>query len=149
CIVILAAVFARLRPVLTAFLPALHGVRKRAQNVYPYNVRFHCHHGLLRFRYMCLNAPTSLRLLHIDLCAGERTRRCAGRYLGFCPPSLQAAPMEMMAFLARQLQIDPTALQTYGMRRMTRSAHFNAVLNHLGFRRVQPKDHEPLLTWLT
>ena len=49
CLLILASVFARLCPVLTAFLPALHGVRKRVQNVYPYNVRFHCHHGLLRF----------------------------------------------------------------------------------------------------
>jgi len=66
---------------------------------------------------------------------------CAVRYVGFCPAHLQAAPMEMRSFLASQLQIDPTALQTYGLRRMTRSAHFNAVLNHLGFRRVQPEDH--------
>ena len=80
---------------------------------------------------------------------GTALQRCAVRSRGFCPAHLQAAPMEMMAFLARQLQIDPTVLQTYGLRRMTRSAHFNAVLHHLGFRRVQPEDHEPLLTWLT
>jgi TnpA family transposase len=80
---------------------------------------------------------------------GTALQLCTVRYLGFCPAHLQAAPVEMVAFLARQLQGDPTALQTYGMRRMTRSAHFNAVLNHLGFRRVHPEDHTPILTWLT
>ena len=80
---------------------------------------------------------------------GTAIQLCAVRYLGFCPANLQAAPGEMMAFLARQLQVDPTALQTYGTRRMTRSTHFNAVLHHLGFRRVQPEDHEPIVGWLT
>ena len=55
----------------------------------------------------------------------------------------------MTTFLARQLQVDPSALQDYGTRRMTRSTHFNAVLHHLGFRRVQPDDHEPIVAWLT
>jgi hypothetical protein len=51
--------------------------------------------------------------------------------------------------LASQLQVDPSALQDYGKRRMTRSTHFHAVLHHLGFRRVQPDDDEPIVTWLT
>ena len=55
----------------------------------------------------------------------------------------------MITFLARQLQVDPSALQDYGTRRMTRSTHFNTVLHHLGFRRVQPDDHEPIVAWLT
>src|SRR5215468_6512353 len=73
----------------------------------------------------------------------------AVRYLGFCPTRLHAAPLDTIAFLAEQLRIDPTVFHDYGTRRMTRSAHFQAVLDHLGFRRVQAKEHEQLLTWLT
>ena len=73
----------------------------------------------------------------------------AVRYLGFCPTHLQAAPLDTIAFLAEQLHVDPTVFQDYGTRRMTRSAHFQAVLDHLGFRRVQEKEQEQLLTWLT
>jgi len=71
------------------------------------------------------------------------------RYLGFCPIQLHAAPLGAVSFLADQLHIDPTAFQHYGMRRMTRSAHFQAVLDHLGFRRVQAEEQEQLLAWLT
>jgi hypothetical protein len=73
----------------------------------------------------------------------------AVRYLGFCPTHLHAAPLDTIAFLAEQLHVDSTVFQDYGTRRMTRSAHFQAVLDHLGFRRVQEKEHEQLLTWLT
>ena len=73
----------------------------------------------------------------------------AVRYLGFCPTHLQAAPLDTIAFLAAQLHVDPRVFQDYGTRRMTRSAHFQAVLDHLGFRRVQDKEQEQLLTWLT
>jgi hypothetical protein len=62
---------------------------------------------------------------------------------------LHAAPLEAVSFLAEQLHIDPTTFQDYGMRLMTRSAHFQAVLDHLGFRRVQAEDQEQLLAWLT
>src|SRR2546430_6861105 len=55
----------------------------------------------------------------------------------------------MPAFLARQLKVDPSVLQDYGKRRMTRRVHFNAVLHHLGFRRVQIEDHEQIVEWLT
>jgi hypothetical protein len=71
------------------------------------------------------------------------------RYLGFCPMQLHTAPLSAVAFLAEQLHIDPTAFQDYGMRRMTRSAHFQAVLDHLDFRRVQEEEQEQLLAWLT
>ena len=72
---------------------------------------------------------------------GAALQLCAVRYLGFCPADLHTASSDVITFLARQLQVDPSALQDYGKRRMTRSTHFNAVLHHLGFRRVQPDDH--------
>src|SRR5712691_9417618 len=91
----------------------------------------------------------------IDTYQGESNRLgaalqlCVVRYLGFCPANLHTASSDMTAFLARQLKVDPSVLQDYGKRRMTRSVHFNAVLNHLGFRRVQIEDHEQIVAWLT
>ena len=72
----------------------------------------------------------------------------AVRYLGFCPADLHTAPSDVIAFLADQLQVEPDALQDYGKRRMTRSTYFNAVLHHLGFRRVHPGDHKAIIDWL-
>ena len=91
----------------------------------------------------------------IDTYQGESNRLgaalqlCAVRYLGFCPANLHTASSDMITFLARQLQAEPSALQDYGKRRMTRRVHFNAVLHHLGFRRVQIEDHEQIVEWLT
>src|SRR6516165_10331453 len=91
----------------------------------------------------------------IDTYQGESNRLgaalqlCAVRYLGFCPANLHTASSDMTAFLARQLKVDPSVLQDYGKRRMSRSVHFNAVLTHLGFRRVQIEDHEQIVEWLT
>ena len=80
---------------------------------------------------------------------GTALQLCAVRYLGFCPTDLHTAPSDVITFLANQLQVEPDALQDYGKRHMTRSTHFNAVLNHLGFRRVQPNDHQSIVDWLT
>ena len=80
---------------------------------------------------------------------GAALQLCAVRYLGFCPTDLHTAPSDVITFLANQLQVEPDALQDYGKRHMTRSTHFNAVLNHLGFRRVQPDDHQSIVDWVT
>jgi hypothetical protein len=39
--------------------------------------------------------------------------------------------------------------QDYGTHRMTRGAYFQAVLDHLGVRRVQAEEQDQLLAWLT
>ncbi len=80
---------------------------------------------------------------------GAALQLCAVRYLGFCPADLHTASNDVITFLVAQLQVEPDALQEYGKRRMTRSTHFNAVLTHLGFRRVQPDDHQSIVDWLT
>jgi TnpA family transposase len=80
---------------------------------------------------------------------GAALELCAVRYLGFCPADLHTASSDVTTFLARQLQVDSSALHDYGKRRMTRSTHFNAILNHLGFRRVHPDDHASIVEWLT
>jgi len=108
---------------------------------------------------MCLATAKSGLTEHdcslIDTYQGESNRLgaalqlCAVRYLGLCPANLHTASSDMTAFLARQLKVDPSVLHDYGQRRMTRRLHFNAVLTHLGFRRVPIEDHEQLVAWLT
>lgn len=80
---------------------------------------------------------------------GVALQLCAIRYLGFCPTDLQQAPIETVSHLAAQLHVNLSELQDYGTRRMTRSAHFQAVLDYLRFRRLQQDDHDQLLAWLT
>jgi hypothetical protein len=74
---------------------------------------------------------------------------CTLRYQGFCPAALDSAPVEVIAHFAEQLEVTPSTLHAYGTRRMIRSAHFQAVLDYLGFRRPQPADPERWLVWLT
>jgi hypothetical protein len=60
---------------------------------------------------------------------GAALQLCAVRSLGFCPTDLHTASSDVITFLASPLQVDPSALQDYGKRRMTRSTHFHAVLH--------------------
>jgi TnpA family transposase len=80
---------------------------------------------------------------------GVALQLCTMRYLGFCPTALHEAPMETVSHLAGQLDVNPSALEDYGKRQMTRSAHFQAVLDYLKFRRMQADDQAQLLTWVT
>jgi TnpA family transposase len=80
---------------------------------------------------------------------GVALQLCTLRYLGFCPAPLDDAPGEVIAHLAEQLDVTPSVLHAYGTRRMTRSAHFQAVLDYLDFRRPHPVDPERWLVWLT
>ncbi len=59
------------------------------------------------------------------------------RYLGFCPDDLGAAPAEMVRFLAEQLKVPPEGLSVYGRRAQTRTDHFLAVQDHLGYRKAR------------
>ena len=70
------------------------------------------------------------------------------RYLGFCPDDLGAAPAEMVRFLADQLKVPPEGLSAYGRRAQTRTDHFLAVQDHLGYRKAGPEERERLARWL-
>lgn len=70
------------------------------------------------------------------------------RYLGFVPNDLQRAPGESIAFLARQLGIDPEQFKLYGNRPKTRIDHLLAALGHLGYRRANNQDLQQLQGWL-
>ncbi|HMB02780.1 MAG TPA: DUF4158 domain-containing protein, partial [Isosphaeraceae bacterium] len=70
------------------------------------------------------------------------------RYLGFCPDDLGSAPGEVVRFLADQLKVPPESLAAYGRRAQTRTDHFLAVLDHLGYRKPGPEEREQLARWL-
>ena len=79
---------------------------------------------------------------------GWSLQLCGLRMLGFCPDELTTAPPEAVRFVARQLGIDPSVLDGYGMRSQTRTDHVNQVKAHLGFRSVTAADLEEVRDWL-
>ena len=70
------------------------------------------------------------------------------RYLGFVPEDLKFAPLEAIRFVADQLKVSSSALETYGGREQTQSDHFGEVREHLGYSLPRPQDYEGLLEWL-
>jgi hypothetical protein len=80
---------------------------------------------------------------------GVALQLCTMRSLGFCPTALHEAPMETVSHLAGQVGVTPSVLEDYGTRRMTRSAHWQAVLDYLKFRHLQADDQDQLLAWVT
>ena len=67
---------------------------------------------------------------------------CALRYLGFVPEDLKFAPLEAIRFVADQLKVSSSALETYGGREQTQSDHFGEVREHLGYSLPRPQDYE-------
>lgn len=72
---------------------------------------------------------------------------CALRYLGFCPDDLSAVPSVAVAYVARQIGVEPE-LGGYGKRLQTRSQHQKKLRPYLGFRRPDRKDVSALQRWL-
>ena len=58
---------------------------------------------------------------------GIAMQLCALRYLGFVPEDLKFAPLEAIRFVADQLKVSSSALETYGGREQTQSDHFGEV----------------------
>ena len=79
---------------------------------------------------------------------GYALQLCILRYLGFVPDDLQAIPHEVVAFVAEQLEIDPSVLTLYASRRRTQTDHQLHVQAYLKFRRATPLDFYALHTWL-
>ena len=79
---------------------------------------------------------------------GFALQLCALRYLGFAPDDLGTAPAAAVAYIAQQLGVVPQGLHAYGVRRPTRTVHFQQVQQHLHFRLATPLDMYALQTWL-
>jgi len=64
---------------------------------------------------------------------GWALQLCGLRMLGFCPDDMTSAPAVAVRFLARQLDVDPGSLGSYGVRARTRTDHLAQVKSYLGF----------------
>ena len=73
---------------------------------------------------------------------------CALRYLEFVPEDLKFAPLEAIRFVADQLRVSSSVLETYGGREQTQGDHFGEVREHLGYSLPRPQDYEGLLEGL-
>lgn len=79
---------------------------------------------------------------------GFAMQLCALRYLGFSPDNMDTAPPSVVAFVGRQVGVEPDALAAYGDRPQTRSEHLLEIMAYLGFRRVSADDLNELSKWL-
>jgi hypothetical protein len=68
--------------------------------------------------------------------------------MGFVPDDLTSAPAAVVAYVARQLGVDPEALADYGARAHTRTDHLQTIQAYLGYRKAIGKDLRALSTWL-
>jgi TnpA family transposase len=78
---------------------------------------------------------------------GFALQLCTLRYLGFCPDDLQQAPLDIVAFLAQQLQIPVESLTRYAQRTQTRTEHLQQIQSYLGFREPTAEDFKQLAKW--
>ncbi|MDG3005972.1 DUF4158 domain-containing protein [Paludisphaera mucosa] len=62
------------------------------------------------------------------------------RFLGFCPDDLSTAPQRVVAFVAKQLDIDPGEIVRDGRRGQTRTEHLRQIRRYLGFRKATARD---------
>jgi len=79
---------------------------------------------------------------------GFALQLCTLQFLGFIPDDLTTPPASIMAYLARQLETSPLALDEYAYRDQTRSDHLTEAMQALGFRWPGLDDLAHLGAWL-
>ena len=79
---------------------------------------------------------------------GLAVQLVALRLLGFVPDDPASTPVEVVRYLADQLDADPAALAGYGARYQTVRSHRALAEAHLGFRRATGDDLGALEWWL-
>jgi TnpA family transposase len=79
---------------------------------------------------------------------GFALQLCLLRSLGFSPQNLLRLPENVVAYVARQLHVNPGGLSKYGKRSPTRTVAFQAIQAYLGFRKATTNDFLRLSRWL-
>ncbi len=79
---------------------------------------------------------------------GVAVQLCSLRWLGFVPDDLTELPQPVLLALCEQLEADPDDLALYGTRDQTRSDHFVAVRDRVGFRAFDHAERTRLEEWL-
>jgi Domain of unknown function (DUF4158) len=88
------------------------------------------------------------RLHHNPNRLGFALQLCTLRYLGFVPNNLQGAPAPVIKFLARQLDLPPAVIDSYGVRTQTRTNHLIEIESHLGFHKTSAVEKKQIEHWL-
>ncbi len=88
------------------------------------------------------------RLHHNPNRLGFALQLCTLRYLGFVPNNLQGVPAPVIKFLARQLDVSPEAIDSYGERAQTRTNHLTEIEEHLGFHKTSAAEKKEIGHWL-
>jgi TnpA family transposase len=71
------------------------------------------------------------------------------RFMGFLPEAwMSQVPPGAVAFVGKQIEVEPGLFEEYGQREATRTEHFNLILQHTGFQRWQPMDARWLEQWI-
>ena len=73
---------------------------------------------------------------------------CALRYLGFSPNDITTIPDEIISYVSKQLNVDPSVLKLYGERMQTQSDHLQEVQKYLGFRTATQQELDIFSRWL-
>lgn len=79
---------------------------------------------------------------------GFALQLCALRYPGRLIRPGELVPLEIVTFVAEQLDIDPDALADYAARAPTRYDQLDALQEAFGFRTFSQPDHRELSAWL-
>ena len=79
---------------------------------------------------------------------GFALQMSALRFMGFVPNDLSTTPQVVISYLARQLEVDPEMIGSYGSRAQTKSDHLLKVMDYLGFRQATEDDLLVLEQWL-
>jgi len=79
---------------------------------------------------------------------GFALQLCALRFPGRLIRPGELVPLETVAFVAEQVDVDPATLAAYAQRAPTRYEHLEALRKSFGFRTFSHPDHRELSVWL-
>jgi hypothetical protein len=70
------------------------------------------------------------------------------QYLGYFPQNINEIPVQIKAFIAKQLNLAGDPTEQYPWQTRTRDNHFAWIRQHTGFRFAEAQDKEDLENWL-
>ncbi|HEU5376147.1 MAG TPA: Tn3 family transposase [Ktedonobacteraceae bacterium] len=97
-------------------------------------------------------SPTDMALVRKQRGAHNRLgfslQLCSLRYLGLALNDIRTAPDMVIAYLSKQLSVDPSCLELYGERMQTQSDHLQEAQRYLGFHTASKSELYDISRWL-
>jgi hypothetical protein len=70
------------------------------------------------------------------------------KYLSFIPDNFPQLPLQVIEYVAQQLEVSSKVLTDYGERSQTRTSQLQEIQDYLGFRKPNKTDYQQLGIWL-